>query len=587
MNKGKSFEGFEVTMNEVKMSVNMYVSITVSLALIGLAIILVHNFHTYPELWKKIGAAFLFSLKKNDKVLLHNVITVIPEVLWFSKKIIIVVGVGFIPALWLAVKFFKNRAIRNRMSEHIRGARIVPVSWIKKKMLFKAKNIPIGELKLLVNDEVCHVFVIGRTRTGKSQVLKRIVHHLQRQGNRLIIYENKGDFLPSFFNPEKDVLFCPVDKRSVKWSIWNDIETMMDIDQVICWSLIPQAQGENPFWPDAAREVLKAGLYHLYRKFKGKVTNKQIYKFFSSGADHIASCIKTTPEGKAAFEMISDPESKQTQGVLSTLLNYISCLQYIKDLDGDFSVREWVKKDGPGNLFVMNTAKTKDVFRPLLTLMLDIASQEILSMSEDRKRRRYIMLDEFGTLHPMNSIIELLTRGGGMGASVFIGVQDIGQIDQKYGANLRKSIVNSCGTKLFLAVDEADTKEYISNLINDTEVSEVNDTSSIGLNSFRDGKSITRSSRMKRLILPSELDLPALTGILKMPAVPYTMIKIPIINLPAVHKQCILRHDMYIGYLLENIPQEGSQSNIPIVEDTVIHKDHENGKQMSYEIDLD
>lgn len=288
--------------------------------------------------------------------------------------------------------------------------------------------------------------------------------------------------------------------------------------------------------------------------------------------------------------MISDPQSKQTQGVISTLINYITCLKYIKDQDGDFSVRDWIRKEGPGTLFIMNNAYTKDILKPLLTLMLDIISQEILSMTESLERRRYIILDEFGTLHPMNSIIALLTRGGGMGASVWIGVQDIGQIDEIYGANLRKAIINSCGTKILLCVDEVDTKEYISSLIGDTEESEVSDSDSMGLNSYRDGRSISRSRKMKRLVMPSQLDsLPSLTGFCRLPAMPCTIIKIPVEHQPAKNPQIVMREEFFLHNILKSrVPGRMGSPNM--------HSDGDTGKgvrtnpamnQAAHVIDID
>jgi len=595
MNKGKSFEGFEVTMNEVRMSIKMYSTIGFGLILIGAAIILVHNTMANELLWKQYISLLGYSIKAHDKLLFNRLAKLIPSLLAMDKSFAIMVGIGFVPCFWLAIKFFKYRAIKQRMSEYIRGAQMVPVSWVQGKLLFKRKNIPIGEVKMLVKDETGHVFIIGKTRTGKSVLLKRVVSHLQTTGCKIIVYENKGDFLPAFFRPMIDKLFCPVDGRSLLWSIWNDIRTVMDIDQVICWGLIPQEPNKDQFWSNAAREVLRGGLYFLMRTTKGKVTNAQIYSFFTSGASNIASCIKQVPEGQTGYEMISDPESKQTQGVLSTLLNYISCLRYIKDQDGDFSIRDWIRQEGPGTLFLMNVSATKDVLKPLLTLMLEIASQELLSMPEDLKRRRYIILDEFGTLHPMNSIIELLTRGGGMGASVWVGTQDVGQIDQRYGNNLRKTIINSCGTKLILSVDESDTKEYLSNLISDIEISEVNDTNSMGINSFRDGKSITRSTRVKRLVLPSELDsLKVLTAILKLPAFPYTKIKIPIMKYSIKNEQLVMREELLLENLIKgdpaltpSIPDNGQ--SMPVEMSILpLSKNHDGTtSEVSHEIDID
>jgi len=262
--------------------------------------------------------------------------------------------------------------------------------------------------------------------------------------------------------------------------------------------------------------------------------------------------LKQTPEGLEVLDKIEKLESDQAQGVIATARNYLSFLRYIKDQDGDFSIKKAVLSDEPGTIFLLNTATSKDILKPYLTLALDIASQTMLSMKEDLKRRRYFILDEFGSLHPMNAIKELLTRGGGKGASVWVGIQDIGQIDEIYGENTRKTLVNSCGTKLILCVEEPDTKEYLSRMIGDVEVSEVNDTNSMGPDKHRDGKSISRSHKIKRLILPSELsNLPSMKGILKMPEYPYTVVKLPLIKHPQVNEQIILREEVYLSHLLK------------------------------------
>ena len=589
MNRGKSYEGYEVTMNNVRMTLNMYISVGITLVLVAAAIIMLHNINTFSSIWKECMGAFLQSIKTHDMALFNRVIKVVPKVIWLSKNIILGVCIALPPTFWAVIKFFKWRAESNRNSNYVRGAKFVPASYFFWRRMLMDKGMPIGNLRMLFKDETSHVFLIGKTRSGKSMTLKGAVHYLQSIGHKAMIYENKGDFIPRYYRPDKDFIYCPSDKRSLKWSIWNDIRTVMDIDQVVCWSLIPRSKEDNPYWSDSAREVLRAGLYYLYLKNRCGVSNAQIYEFFSSGSKNIAECIKQVPEGQQAYDMISDSESKQTQGTISTLHTHISCIRYIKDQDGDFSVREWIHKEDQGMLYLLNNAKTKDVLKPLLTLMLDIASQEILSMREDQNRRIYIVLDEFGTLHPMNSIVELLTRGGAMGASVMLGTQDIGQIDEKYGANIRKSIINSCSTKLYLSLDETDTKEYISALISDVDVSEVNDTNSMGMSSYRDGKSLTRAIRTRRLVLPSELDsMPNLTGILKMASMPYTRISIPIVNHPVVNDQVVLRHELYLEYLLQEIPPlktaEKETSDEIIVPEVM---DQPKASPGSHEIDLD
>jgi len=47
-------------------------------------------------------------------------------------------------------------------------------------------------------------------------------------------------------------------------------------------------------------------------------------------------------------------------------------------------------------------------------------------------------------LNRLNSIVDLLTNGRSKGASVWLAVQDIGQISNLYGDNLRQTIMNAC-----------------------------------------------------------------------------------------------------------------------------------------------
>jgi len=88
-------------------------------------------------------------------------------------------------------------------------------------------------------------------------------------------------------------------------------------------------------------------------------------------------------------------------------------------------------------------------------------------MPDDFNSRLFIMIDEFGTLQRLSTIVNLLTLSRSKGGSVWLGIQDIGQVDKIYGRELRQAIFNACGTNLFFAANDPDTCKFLSDAIGD------------------------------------------------------------------------------------------------------------------------
>ena len=222
--------------------------------------------------------------------------------------------------------------------------------------------------------------------------------------------------------------------------------------------------------------------------------------------------------------------------------------------DGGFSIRKWLHDPKPGTLFLVNHSKSKDVLKPILTLLLEMASHEVLSMPDDYQRRIYFFLDEFGSLNNMSSIIELLTRARSKGASVWIGTQEIGQIEKVYGKESRQSIVNGCASKLILSIAEPETAKYFSDAIGQTEVLEASESMSMGPSNIRDGLTFTRTSKTKPLVLPSVFQqFPDMEGILKLSNYDYCKVKVPYVSYPVLNKYLEIRNDMLLESLIKKV----------------------------------
>jgi type IV secretory pathway TraG/TraD family ATPase VirD4 len=553
----KAFKGFETWLSFLQMNMKMFKWILIASGLLsaGFTSLIISNLNN--RFWQISG----WCLENMWWGLINNTMKVFKpawDIFWqeFFQLLPLYLTIFFIILTTITVftlHYFRKRSMKQEEDKYIDGAKFISSDKLLTLLSKEKTSIPIADIKTPVDDETKHFFIVGRTGSGKTQTLKRVVTHLQTIGSKIILYDNKGDYIPTNYNEKRDIIFNPIDERSAQWTIFNDCTSKMDIEQVICHGMIPGSGGSrDPFWANASREVFRGILYYCYRN--EMYSNAKIWDVLSSGASKIVKILNTIPEGRTGREMILDSSSKQTQGIMAMLLQYTAILELMATEDGGFSIRKWLHDPQPGTLFLVNHSKSKDVLKPILTLLLEMASHEVLSMPDDYNRRIYFFLDEFGSLNNMSSIIELLTRARSKGASIWIGTQEIGQIEKVYGKESRQSIVNGCASKLILSIAEPETAKYFSESIGQTEVLESSESMSMGPSNIRDGLTFTRNSKTKPLVLPSVFQqFPDMEGILKLSNYDYCKVKVPYISYKVLNQYLEIRNDMLLENLIKKV----------------------------------
>ncbi len=83
------------------------------------------------------------------------------------------------------------------------------------------------------------LYIQGSAGSGKSQVLKQMIHDIRNRNgrDRLIIYDRKPEYLPLFYR-EGDIIICPADVRHTPWDLFAEIKGEQDLDLVVM-SLFP------------------------------------------------------------------------------------------------------------------------------------------------------------------------------------------------------------------------------------------------------------------------------------------------------------------------------------------------------------
>ena len=403
----------------------------------------------------------------------------------------------------LAIIFFKSRAKGQSRSNYIKGAQLITADELKRQ-IFKTDKptyLKIGSTVLPVDSEVRHAFIVGKPGSGKTVLLSSVFNSLKDRGDRGVVYDYKGDYVSKFYNPEKDILFNPLDRRCCGWSVMNEIKTAMDIDS-IAHSLIPQAYQADPFWNDAARDVLSGILHGLYHQ--GLRGNKDIWGAVTAPGQEIAHMLNDVPGGERGYRYIEDASSKQALSVFSVLMQYVKSFEYMARADGGFCIEQWLQ-EGKGWIYVTNYSLVQDTLRPILSLFVDLLGRKMLSLEDDDKRRIFFLLDEFGTLQRLSTIVRLLTLSRSKGGSVWIGIQDIGQIDKLYTEPLRQAIINACGNSIIFSVADPKTASFLSDKIGETVYVKTDETISMGVEDHKDGVSLSKRQHQEKLVLASEI----------------------------------------------------------------------------------
>jgi len=281
------------------------------------------------------------------------------------------------------------------------------------KKLNKAKEMDYREHTIEVPEkfEYEHFCIIGKSGSGKTSLINPAVKQIRERSDRMVIHDYKGDFTRNFA-VAKDLIFNPANpEKCVKWSVFNDIANKEDI-KAIAASLIPAAiQGEDPFWKNASRDILTGCLLSLFEV--GKASNRDIYELVISDNETIEQALNSSPAAARYAHVFAKSNQKTLNSIMTVFRTFTSCFEYLQDIDGDFSVKQWVKKSSK-TIFVQNRENIKEAIAPALTLFIDTISRELLSQ-EDRTDKTVFVLDEFGRLNKMSSVLDLLTNGRSKG----------------------------------------------------------------------------------------------------------------------------------------------------------------------------
>lgn len=179
-------------------------------------------------------------------------------------------------------------------------------------------------------------------------------------------------------------------------------------------------------------------------------------------------------------------------------------------------MREWVKNDHEGFIFISTLKEQEEALKPFFTLLCDLFMISVLTLSPDRQRRIWAFLDEAQALGKLQTLPMYLAESRKYGGATLVGFQGYSQAKRIYGDEGVEELSDLFATFSVMRCNGNKTADWCAKQLGKTDNIEVNESLSYGLNSARDGANLQNSRRERDIVLPAELqNLPDLNGYVK------------------------------------------------------------------------
>lgn len=432
---------------------------------------------------------------------------------------LVLLATGFVSAFaW--VFLFSDGTKKPRHVEGIRllsgkaAVRDANAKYESEKRSERVRDLPIIELapqvRLTPNQETRGILIEGGIGSGKTVIINHLLNQAIERGDKVILYDVKGDFAPVI---EHRLLLNPFAEGASAWSIALDVQTV-DQARQLSKMLVPDANGDgDSFWTRAAQSILTGIFASLQAELPKRWTFADVRERLLMPRDALVELFaKHYP---IAGKFISDKPggSNLEQGVVATLAAQID--GFIEPLalawsnetlrNSGVSLADWLaSKNSPAEVLVLQgSPENSEATAAWIRMVVNHLAGLLLSpeVPNDSSRRIWIFVDELPSLGRISRLMEIVDRGRQKGVRTVVAAQNLAQIEQHYG-EWAKSAESTFGTRI---VGKMNPGERTASISKSLGMKYVEDTS---VTTTRDEDRNARSERLAvsaRPALPPEI----------------------------------------------------------------------------------
>ena len=348
-----------------------------------------------------------------------------------------------------------------------------------------------------------HSLTIGATRSGKTRCLViESIAFTALSGESMLITDPKGElaaYCSEYLENLGYEVICLDFKEPLKSSRYNFLQPIIDAVNEndtskavkLVWditsSLVEKSRNGDRIWTNGEMAVTAGAIMSVVFDNKDKpefqnFTNVysfilymcQTVKVVINGKNQefmpINDYLKKLPEHHPAKEIfgVAQIAPERTRGsfftsALTTLQLFTDKNIYSMTRTSDFVLADTGRKKRA--IFIILPDET-DTYYSLASLFVYQHYAALIQTADKRggrlENRVNFFLDEFGNFTVIPAFSNALTVGGGRGIRFNLFVQDLAQIEKKYGREDTRTISGNCHCWVFLATEDNETAQKIS-----------------------------------------------------------------------------------------------------------------------------
>lgn len=396
--------------------------------------------------------------------------------------------------IFLAITWFVTRVGRKESEdEYISGMTLTDKPAEVNRLLKRndeLSDLRVGDLHMVRMAEVLNFLMHGTIGVGKSTLIRWLLDHIRKRGDRTIIYDSGCTFTETHYKPDTDFILNAHDARCANWHMWGECVDAVDYDNLAA-SLIPVEGESDPFWVSSSRTIF-ADLAIRMSVDPDRSIEKFLKTLLSLSMKSLRGYLANTPSANLVEEKIE----KTAISIRSVVTNYAKALRYLQGLDDGskppFTIREWMTQERYDNswLFISTQARHRKSVRPLISLWVSLATLMLQSMGENSDRRVWFIIDEATSLQRIPELAETLAEARKFGGCFVLGMQNMAQLVHIYGRELAKSIFDLMNTRMYGRSPSAEMAKVVEEELGNQRKRKIREQNSYGLDQVRDGVSL-------------------------------------------------------------------------------------------------
>lgn len=461
-------------------------------------------------------------------------------------------GSGLILAV--AHRWYVHAGHEKMKTRHIRGQKAVDAPELAAEVAafnlaeVQRRNLPghipasLAGMPYPLGSEREHTLLVGSPGSGKGVALHKLIRSIRRRGDRGLIYDPEVEYAPKHYDPSTDIILNPFDDRSPAWNPFLDARGINDWNR-LAGAFFKDPKGGDPYWTSTTRQLFAWTCYALQAKAKEEGRDVSLLRALDlllGTPKRLQQLLVGTP---AESHLGGATDNNRITSLVSVMAEGVSPLVHLISERPAFSITDWLNpaERNPGLLFLAAPESHIATLRPILSFWAEIAVSALLSREEQTRFDTWLVLDEFPTLGRLDKLADGPQRLRKYGGCMVLAMQQVSQIQDLYGRDKAHTIIGQCATKLILRAQDPETARHMSEQLGRAVIHRVNETTSYGAHTTRDGVSLGPREEIEPVFLPEDImNFPALSGAIRVSnirkgeAFPVARIAFEVENLPDV-----------------------------------------------------